>query len=109
MDKILGGSARTIEQATTAQSEGADYIAVGSMYPTTSKETAVVVGLERLRQIRQAVTLPVVAIGGINQDHTAQVLAAGADSEAVINAVLGAEDVEEASRQIADKFEVKDG
>lgn len=109
MDKILGGSARTIEQATTAQSEGADYIAVGSMFPTTSKETAVVVGLERLRRIRQAVPLPMVAIGGINQENVAQVLAAGADSVAVINAVLGAEDVEEASRQIADKFEVKDG
>ena len=109
IDKILGGSARTIEQATTAQSEGADYIAVGSMYPTTSKETAVVVGLKRLRQIRQAVTLPLVAIGGINKDNVAQVMAVGADSVAVISAVLGAEDAEEASRQIVDKLEVKGG
>jgi len=109
IDKILGGSARTIEQATAAQSEGADYIAVGSMYPTTSKETAVVVGLKRLRQIRQAVTLPLVAIGGINKDNAAQVMAAGADSAAVISAVLGAEDVEEASRQIVDRLEVKSG
>jgi len=109
IDKILGGSARTIEQATAAQSEGADYIAVGSMYPTTSKETAVVVGLERLRQIRQAVTLPLVAIGGINKDNVAQVMAAGADSVAVISAVLGAVDVEEASRQIVDRLEVKGG
>ena len=109
IDKILGGSARTIEQATTAQSEGADYIAVGSMYPTTSKETAVVVGLERLRQIRQAVTLSLVAIGGINKDNVAQVMAAGADSVAVISAVLGAVDVEEASRQIVDRLEVKGG
>ena len=109
IDKILGGSARTIEQGTTAQSEGADYIAVGSMYPTASKETAVVVGLERLRQIRQAVTLPLVAIGGINKDNVAQVMAAGADSVAVISAVLGVEDVEEASRQIVDRLEVKGG
>ena len=107
LDKILGGSVRTVEQATTAQSGGADYLAVGSMYPTPSKETAKVVGLERLRQIRQAVTLPLVAIGGINQGNVAQVLAAGADSVAVISAVLGAEDVEQASRRIAEKFEVK--
>lgn len=109
IDKVLGASARTVEQATSAQSAGADYIAVGSMYATTSKETAVVVGLDRLRQIRQVVTVPIVAIGGINQDNVAPVLAAGADSVAVINAVLGAENVAEASRQIADKFEVKDG
>jgi len=104
MDKILGGSARTVDKATTAQSEGADYIAVGSMYPTTSKEATEVVGLERLQQIRQAVTLPLVAIGGINKDSAAQVLAAGADSVAVINAVLGAEDVAEASRQMVDRL-----
>jgi thiamine-phosphate diphosphorylase len=104
MDKLLGVSARTIAQATAAQSEEADYIAVGSMYPTISKESAEVVGLERLRQIRQAVTLPLVAIGGINKDNVSQVMAAGADSVAVINAVLGAEDVEEASRQIVDRL-----
>ena len=107
VDKLLGVSARTVEKATAAQSEGADYIAVGSMYPTTSKETAVVVGVERLRQIRQVVTLPLVAIGGITKDNVAPVIAAGAASVAVINAVLGAEDVAEASRLIAGKFEVE--
>lgn len=100
MDKILGCSARTVDKAAAAQSDGADYIAVGAMYPTPSKETAEVVGPERLRQIRQAVTLPLVAIGGINKDNVSQVLEAGADSVAVISAVLGAEDVAEASRQI---------
>ncbi len=105
IDKILGCSARTVDKAAAAQSEGADYIAVGAMYPTPSKEVAEVVGPERLKQIRQAVTLPLVAIGGINKDNMNQVLEAGADSVAVISAVLGAEDVAEASRQIVNIME----
>ena len=105
MDKILGCSARTVEQAAIAESEGADYIAVGSIYPTPSKGTAEVVGLDRLRQVRQAVALPMVAIGGITRDNVAEVIAAGADSVAVISAVLSAEDVEDAARQIAATLE----
>ena len=97
MDKILGCSTTAVDQAITAESEGADYIAVGLIYPTISQEMAVVVGLEGLRQIRQAVSLPLVAIGGINKDNAADVMAAGAESVAVISAVLGAEDKEEAS------------
>jgi thiamine-phosphate pyrophosphorylase len=105
IDKILGCSARAVDKAAAAQSEGADYIAVGAMYPTPSKEAAEVVGPERLKQIRKAVTLPLVAIGGINKDNVNKVLAAGADSIAVISAVLGAEDVAEASRQIVNIIE----
>jgi thiamine-phosphate pyrophosphorylase len=105
MDKILGTSARTVEQATAAQSEGADYLGIGAMYPTSTKETAEVVGLERLRQIRQAVPLPLVAIGGITGDNAAEIIAAGADSVAVISAVLRADSPEEASRQIVNSIE----
>ena len=105
IDRILGCSARIVDKAAIAQSEGADYIAVGAMYPTSSKETAEVVGTERLKQIRQAVTLPLVAIGGINATNVSEVLTAGADSVAVINAVLGAEDVEGATRQIVNMIE----
>ena len=107
MDKILGCSTTTADQAITAESEGADYIAAGSIYPTSSKETAKVVGLERLLQIRQAISLPLVAIGGITKDNAAEVLAAGADSVAVIGAVLGAESPEEAAQQIAARFEAQ--
>jgi len=105
IDRILGCSARTVDKAAIAQSEGADYIAVGAMYPTSSKETAEVVGLERLKQIRQAVTLPLVAIGGINASNVSEVLTAGADSVAIISAVLGAEDAEGATRRIANMIE----
>jgi len=107
LDKILGCSTTTVDQAITAESEGADYIAAGSVYATSSKEAAVVVGLERLRQIRQAISLPLVAIGGITRDNVAEVLAAGADSTAVISDILGAESPEEAARQISARFEVQ--
>lgn len=107
--KILGCSTTTVDQALAAEAEGVDYIAVGSIYPTTSKETATVIGLERLRQIRQAVTLPLVAIGGINSDNVADVLTAGADSAAVIGAILRGKDVEQATRQIVTRLEAQRG
>jgi len=107
MDKILGCSTTTVDQATIAESDGADYVAVGSIYPTSSKETITVVGLEILSQIRQAVNLPIVAIGGISKDNVSEVLSAGADSVAVISAVLRAGDAEEASRQLVAKIEAK--
>ncbi|TRZ48883.1 MAG: thiamine phosphate synthase [Dehalococcoidia bacterium] len=103
--KILGASTTSADQATTAESEGADYIAVGSIYPTPSKETAKVIGLDGLCQIRQAVTLPLVAIGGITQDNAAEVMSAGADAVAVISAILQAESPEEAARQIVARLE----
>ncbi len=107
IDKILGCSTTTVNQAINAESEGADYIAVGSIYPTTSKEAVEIVGLDRLRQIRQAVTLPLIAIGGIAKDNVAEVMAAGADSVAVISAIVQAKDVEEAAREIAETLEVQ--
>jgi thiamine-phosphate pyrophosphorylase len=105
IDKILGCSARTADKAMMAQSEGADYVAIGAMYPTASREAAEVVGPARLKQVRQAVTLPLVAIGGINKDNLSAVLAAGADAVAVISAVLGADDVAEASRILVERIE----
>jgi len=105
MDMILGGSVNTVEQAKAAEAGGADYIAVGSMYPTKSKEKAIVVGLERLREVRGAVGVPLVAIGGINKDNAGEVAAAGADGVVVISAILGAGDVEAAARQVIKAFE----
>ncbi|MDO8716350.1 MAG: thiamine phosphate synthase [Dehalococcoidales bacterium] len=106
-DKILGGSAETVELALAAQSDGADYIGVGAIYPTLSKVKIGVVGLERLRQIKQAVSLPLVGIGGINKDNAADVIAAGAVSVAVISAISGAESPKEAARQIIASLETK--
>jgi len=108
-DKILGCSTTSADDAVAAQAAGADYIAVGSMYPTQHKETAVVVGLETLAQIKRVVTVPLVAIGGITADNTAAVIADGADAIAVIGAVLQAEDVAAAARQLTNIVEVAKG
>jgi len=105
IDKIIGCSTTSVEQATLAEANGADYIAVGSMYPTTSKETAKIIGLDGLRQIRETVTLPLVAIGGINKNNAAEVIAAGASSVAVISALLLTESPQEAAKQIVARLE----
>jgi len=107
IDRILGCSTTTLEGALKAEADGADYVAVGSIYPTTSKAGAIVVGLERLRQIRAAISLPIVAIGGINEKNAAEVIQAGADSIAVIGAVSGAKDVTAAARRLAEIMEAK--
>ena len=96
VDKIIGCSARTIELALTAQAEGADYISSGSIFPTMTKKDAVVIGIEGFRQIKQALSIPLVAIGGINIGNVSQVITVGANSVAVISTVLQASDIREA-------------
>ena len=100
VDRIVGCSATTVSQAIKAEGEGADYVAVGSMFSTTTKKDAIVVGLDMLKQTKQAVSCPLVAIGGINENNIEQVVAAGADSVAVIGAVLGKENVRVATEQL---------
>ena len=100
VDRILGSSAATLDEALEAQEQGADYVAVGSIYPTPSKPGTRLAGLDTLRQVKVKVSVPVVAIGGINEDNVAEVINAGADAVAVISAVLGANDVKEASRRL---------
>lgn len=109
IDMILGRSTTSPELAAAAEADGVDYIAVGSMFPTPSKETAVVIGPETLARVREMTSLPLVAIGGIDADNAAEVIAAGADAVAVISAVVSAPDVEAASRRIAERFEGDDG
>ena len=93
-DMILGISAVTPEMAAEAQSEGADYLGVGPAYPTPTKPDAgIVIGIEGIRKAKQAVDVPVVAIGGIDQDNVGQVMEAGVDGIAVISAVATAENM----------------
>lgn len=105
IDKLVGCSTTTLLEAVRAQSAGADYIAVGSIYPTLSKEEFKLVGLKTLRQIREKIALPLIAIGGIDESNVEEVIEAGADGIAVINAVLGAEDVNRASERLVTKLE----
>ena len=105
MDRIIGCSVTTVEQATAAEAEGADYIAVSGIYPTTSKEAVEVVGLEVLRLIKSKVKLPVVAIGGINVNNIADTISAGAKAVAVISALLKAKSPGKVARQMVDIIE----
>lgn len=102
---ILGRSVSTPEAAREAERAGADYLGVGSVYGTTSKETdseQSEIGLDRVRAIREATTLPFVGIGGVTPENAADVVSAGADGVAVISAITGAEDPENATRRLSD-------
>jgi len=107
IDKIVGVSTSNLTAALKAEAEGADYISVGSIFPTTTKQDAVVIGLEQLHHIKQKVPISVVAIGGINKNNIGEVISAGADSIAVISAVLTQQNVEEATRQLVKEIERK--
>ena len=109
IDSLLGLSCHSLEEAKGAEEAGADYMALGSIFPTTSKEKAVVIGVETLARVRNAVSLPIVAIGGINQENVAQVLRAGAQAVAVISAVLGPPDIEAAARGLVARMEKANG
>ena len=89
---ILGVSTHSVEQARAAQADGANYIAVGSMFPTQSKAEFQLVGTDLLRKLRGEIRVPLVGIGGITHANVAQVIEAGADGVAVISAVCAAED-----------------
>jgi thiamine-phosphate pyrophosphorylase len=109
IDKIVGRSVTTVSQATKAQNEGADYIAVGSIFPTATKKEATVVGVDMLKELKRIVSTPVVAIGGINQNNVGEVVAAGADAVAVISAVLGEKDVRGAVQKLVAKMDLAKG
>jgi len=92
--KIIGISTHDIEQAKEAERNGADYIGFGPMFGTTTKDTGLTArGIDMLQQIRAAVKIPIVAIGGINEQNVQAVWQAGADSAAIISDILGAEDI----------------
>ena len=98
---ILGVSAQTVEQALAAQAAGADYLGVGAVFSTSTKKDADDVSHETLRRICEAVDIPVVAIGGINEKNILQLKGSGVDGAAIVSAIFGAQDVEGACRKLA--------
>ena len=94
---ILGISTHSVEQARAAQADGADYVAVGSMFATTSKADFQLVGPDLLRKLRGEIRVPLVGIGGITPDNVSEVIRAGADGVAVISAVCAAADPQAAA------------
>jgi thiamine-phosphate pyrophosphorylase len=95
--KIIGVSVATLEQALEAQRDGADYLGIGAVFPTMTKDDADYVSLEDLQQIKLSVTLPVVAIGGINKNNLRNVMATGIDGAAVVSAIIACSDPHEAA------------
>ncbi len=106
-DKIIGCSTHSVDQALRAEAHGADYIALGSIFPTASKDAPQIVGLETLRRVRRAIRVPLIAIGGIDIYGADQAIEAGADAVAVISAVMQDSSPDIATREIALLFNRK--
>ena len=105
-DKIIGVSAQTVEQALRAQEHGADYLGVGAVFPTGSKEDATEVSHETLKAICDAVDIPVIAIGGINSGNVSELRGTGICGVAVISAIFAKKDICAAAAEL--KKQVKE-
>ena len=102
-DAIIGISVDNVEEAVAAQEGGADYVGVGAVFQTSTKPDAQQgVGLGAVFEVRQAVDIPVVAIGGINRGNIQDVIRAGADAAAVVSAVVAQDDVSAAAHELRD-------
>lgn len=98
--KIIGASAASVDEAMLFQAQGADYLGVGALFPTATKQGTEKVCLEDLRAIKSAVHIPVVAIGGIKAENATPVMETGVDGVAVVSAIMDQADIREAARQL---------
>lgn len=99
-DVILGVSAQTVEQAKKAEAHGADYLGVGAVFPTGSKDDAEDVNYETLKAICEAVSIPVIAIGGITQDNVKELAGSGIVGIAVISAIFAQQHITQATKNL---------
>ena len=99
-DKILGVSAGTVAEALKAQQDGADYLGVGAMFPTGTKEDADITSMEELHAITKAVDIPMVIIGGINGRTIPKFIDCDIDGVAVVSAILAQPDIRQAAREL---------
>lgn len=103
-EKILGISAATLEEAKLAEAEGADYLGIGAVFLTDTKKDARSVSIELLGEIKKSLTVPVVGIGGINEDNAELLKESKIDGIAVVSAILGKENIEQAAKDMLAKF-----
>lgn len=101
-DKILGVTAESIEDALSAEAAGADYLGVGSVFPTSTKLDADLISIETLKEICASVKIPVVAIGGITKDNLRQLKNSGIAGIAVVSAIFAQSNIEQATRELKD-------
>ena len=99
-DKIIGISTSTLKQARVAEKEGADYVGVGAMFPTTTKDDASAVSVHTLKEIKDNISIPVVAIGGITNKNVDFLKIADIDGVAVISDILAKKNVKEATEKL---------
>lgn len=104
-DKILGVSTQTVEQALFAQECGADYLGVGAVFPTGSKDDAEVLDRKTLMDICKAVSIPVVAIGGITKDNVRELKGTGIAGISVISAIFAQKDIQDATAELLKRTE----
>ena len=104
-DKIIGVSASTVEDAVLAEKRGASYLGVGAVFPTGTKDDASGVSMETLREICEAVHIPVVAIGGITGENLGQLRGSGIAGISVISAIFAQPDVRKATEELKKKTE----
>ena len=97
---IVGATAKTIEQAQSAQGLGADYLGSGAVFPSPTKKNAIRITPQKLREITASVNIPVVAIGGITADNASELAHSGICGIAVVSAIFGAPDIAAASRRL---------
>lgn len=101
-DKIIGLSAHTVEEALRAEKNGADYIGVGAVFNTLTKTDASHVDYKTLKNICSSVSVPVVAIGGINEDNVLKLKGSGIDGISAISAIFAKPDVKNAAKTLFD-------
>lgn len=104
-DKLIGVTAKTVEQAIQAECDGADYLGCGALFPSGAKPEAQPITLSTLSKILASVHIPVTAIGGINAENVHLPVEAGANGVAVVSAILGQPDVSAAARKLREKIE----
>ena len=105
-DRILGVSAQTVEEAILAEAAGADYLGVGAVFPTGSKSDAVDVSHETLKAICEAVSIPVVAIGGITYENMEQLAGSGIAGISVISAIFGQKEIKTATMELKKRGQI---
>lgn len=99
-DKLIGVSAALPEEARQAQADGADYLGIGAVFHTSTKDDARAVSLETLREIRAAVTIPFVVIGGVNAQSITKLYGMGIDGAAIVSAIVAQKDITAAAREM---------
>lgn len=105
-DFVIGRSADTVDEASTAEAAGADYLGVGSVFGTWTKREIIgeVIGTERLARVAAAVSIPVIGIGGVDAGNAGSVVRAGAVGVAVVSAIMSAQDPGEATLELLDSM-----